>query len=1087
MLQWVVSLLKRPIAIVSWCVAVILAGIWAALDLPIEYSPDIELQQVRIQAVWPGAAPRQVERYVTSPMEREVQLVPGVESIRSLSSEGLAHITIEVNEDTDLSVFATQVGERLTLLRGVLPTRVTPELTKAIPEVFRDVQGFMTLQVVGPYSSDELREYADEVLKPQFQSLAGIDLVDVFGGAQRELLISLDPFRLEAYGVASATVEQKLRESLRDHVFGRLTGQGYSSLLISRPELDVGRLGAITVKESRPGALPVRLDQVATLRLGPAPLQSISRIDGLPVVVLELERTRGTHLLAVAESVYEGLEALRASAPEGMRLIVAEDRTEDVRLLLRDLAWRGGLGVILVVFVLLFMLKRVRATLVVLLSVAVALAPALALFKVFGLTLNIITLAGLVLVFGLLVDNSVIVVEQLILQRRIWAPRGLSGMPLAAKTATGALQAVWLPLVGGTLSTMAVMLPLVYLSGELRDIFLPFGILVSMTLIISLISAIAVVPVLGRFLPPGEDTVAHKRLRRIVAVPYKVVARFPKLTLAVLTLTLGVPLWVLPPEIGAPRGGWTSVPRERLANLYNATLGSEAVVEARRVADPLLGGVLRPFFEGTSFRKPWTRLERSRITVSMEFPPGNLIERSDSLLQRFEQVALASESVYRTIARISDQRANMTVIFNEGALAESEPYLVQSRLVRQAVLLGGVYIYVSGLIPNTQYSSGRGVGTIRQRVMVQGPNYEDLETLAARFEAFLRSRSRRVIDVDINSSSVPWVGNSSRQVLQFRWEADAHARTGATAYWLTGRLRPYFQSRRRFATADLAGDVQVPIRVVIEHAENTDVDRVALRPLSLGDSVLTRLSGLADYRLVNVPGEIEREDQRYLRWVGIDFRGPFAMSRDFIDEAIKAFPVPPGYTMENRLGFSFFTEETKRAFSWVLLATVLLVFLVTAAIFESWRLPLVVMLSVPLAAVGVCLGFMATDASFVEGAFIGMVLIVGIAVNDSILLTDRFRQLRQLRPHGQPSVLARLAVRERLRPMWTTTLTSVVAMLPLLVFPDEGDFWRGLAVTVTGGLLASTLLAPLASVAMLSLLRPKLNVAESPESSLSLS
>ncbi|MYJ45631.1 MAG: efflux RND transporter permease subunit, partial [Rhodothermaceae bacterium] len=263
-----------------------------------------------------------------------------------------------------------------------------------------------------------------------------------------------------------------------------------------------------------------------------------------------------------------------------------------------------------------------------------------------------------------------------------------------------------------------------------------------------------------------------------------------------------------------------------------------------------------------------------------------------------------------------------------------------------------------------------------------------------------------------------------------------------------------------------------PIRLIVNNAASLDVDRITQRPLVVGDSSLLRLAGVADYKIVEMAAEIEREDQQYVRRVSVDFRGPFDMRRRFIENALATFPLPPGYRIESGYDY-FFTEDTKRAFGWVFAATILLVFLVTASVFESWRLPLVVMLSVPLAAVGVCLGFIITEASFVEGAFIGSVLLIGIAVNDSILLTDRFRQLQLARPHGTPSVLARLAVRERLRPMWTTTLTSGAAMLPLLVFPNNDDFWIGLAVTVTAGLLASTLLSPLASVAMLSLFKRK--------------
>jgi multidrug efflux pump subunit AcrB len=197
------------------------------------------------------------------------------------------------------------------------------------------------------------------------------------------------------------------------------------------------------------------------------------------------------------------------------------------------------------------------------------------------------------------------------------------------------------------------------------------------------------------------------------------------------------------------------------------------------------------------------------------------------------------------------------------------------------------------------------------------------------------------------------------------------------------------------------------------------------------------------------------------------------MGDQFLDEALGSFSTPPGYRLE-REQRSFFTEETDRAFGWVILGTIVLVFLATAAVFESWRLPGVVLLSVPLALVGVAAAFLlAGNLAFAEGAFIGAVLLVGLVANDSILLVDRYRTLRHRRPHGATGLLARLALRERLRPMWTTTLSTCVAMLPLLVFPQEGEFWTGMAVTVTGGLIMATLLAPLATVALLALLKPK--------------
>jgi len=1073
MLSRVVSgFLNRPIAVISWSTAIVLAGIWATLDIPIEYTPNSELPRVSISANWPGASPQQVERYVTAPIEREIQKVPGIAELNSLSSEGHCHIQIQVDESIDLSTFTTQIGENLTLLRDRLPTNVSPRLTKQIPEVFRDVQGFMTLRLIGPYSPDELRKVADETLKPKFESLAGVDLVEVTGGSERELLITLHPDRLDAYNIEYGQVTNQITSSLRDQVFGRVDTRGSGYLMINKPDLDLDRLSSIIVSHSAMQPFPVQLDQVASLELGPAPRHNIRRIDGLNAVALDLERTRGSHMINVAHRVYERIEDLKENLPDGARILVVRDRTEDVRELLDDLTLRGGIGLILVTLVLLFMLKSIRATLVVLFSVSVALAPALALFRFFDLSLNIITLAGLVLVFGLLIDNSVVMVEQLLLQQQKFLAQGLKGLELQIIRTQEALKTVWLPLVGGTLSTMAVMLPLVYLSGELRDLFLPFGVLVSLTLLISLLSATTVVPVVVRYIPHPVEKNQWRWLRLAVATPYRLVARFPKITLIGLILILGTPFWKLPIQMSEPRLGWSNEVTSHFANAYNLSLGQPVIQDIRGFLDPALGGVIRPFFRNVSFYKPWGYRERKSIHVRLGFPKGNTIERSDSLISTFEQMALAEESVYRTDVRISEDNAYLLIEFRKGSLQTPGPYILQGNLVGQAILLGGISVSVGEIIPQTGYYSGGGGGISGARVQFYGPNYEDLDHLVHQFGDFLKRRSRRVQGIDLNSSRNSWIRNQSRQVLQFEWTADATARTGADAYWIRYRMAPYFETIRPRWRADIGGDSRIPIRLIVDQAEEMDIERIIQRPLVVGDSSLLRLSGVANYDIVEMASEIERENQQYVRHIDVDFRGPFEMRRKFMNDALDAFPVPPGYRIDHAMSF-FFTAETRRAFGWVFVATILLVFLVTASVFESWRLPLVVMLSVPLATIGVCLGFLAVGVSFVEGAFIGAVLLIGIAVNDSILLTDRFRQLRLARPNGAPSILVRLAVRERLRPMWTTTLTSAAAMLPLLVFPNNDDFWTGLAVTVTAGLFASTLFAPLATVAMLSLTRSR--------------
>ena len=962
-------LIRRPVSILAWAVAILLAGVGLAIQVPLEWVPSVELPQVRIGAAWPGSSPRAVERYVTAPIERAVQGVEGTAGIESLSQEGRSTVTLQVDEGVALGPYVARVNERLALLRDELPDRVTPRLTKRVPEALRDQQGFMTIQLVGPQAPADLRRLADEQVAPRLQSLAGVADVVVRGGSQAEVLLTLDPGRLAAYGISVPVARQRLAEATTGAVYGRVRSRGHTTLLLTPATSEVERLQDLVV--SAPGEQPlVRLRDVGTLERRPAPRRSISRIDGDPVVTLTLDRAPGSPMLGTARQVRARIDTLDGSLPDGTHLRVADDKSEDVRGQLRDLTWRGGLGLALVVLVLLFLLRSVRAVAITLFSVAVALAVAVACMPVLGLTLNLLTIAGLVLVFGLLVDNAVVMTEQVVLQRERMRARIASGVAssgsLHVRASVEALRAVGLPLVGGTLTTMAVMAPLVYLSGELRALFLPFGVLTALALGASLISAVVLVPVCGRWLPPPARRVRGPRwLRAGLQRPFRLAAWAPRGTLVALALLLGTPLWLLPETMDGPEeagSGSTSrtVAHERWANLYNTTLGRPGVRELRDWIDPALGGVVRPFVQDTEFGETYSFRATPEVYVRLGFPPGNPIQRADSLLQVFEQTALASASVRRTLARIGERQAYLRVRFTDPSLDTAKPYILRERLIQRAVLLAGIDVSVGGLLPQGYYSRS-GMGVSGFTVIAYGPNYDDLATLGERFARVLKRGSRRVATVNTNAGR--YGRQTSRQVLRVRYDADAQARAGVSPQQLTARLRPVLATRFPDLYADLDGRAQMPVRVAVAGADTLDIRAFADRPLLVGDSTRVKLGPVAARRVEDVPSRIIRENQRYTRYLRIDYRGPVRMGRDYVESVLDGFATPPGYTLEFR-GGGFFGEEGAGVAWWIVLGTVGLVFLVTAAVLESWRLPLVVLLSVPTAAVGVAIGFLWADIAF---------------------------------------------------------------------------------------------------------------------------
>ena len=1033
------------------------AGVWAAARLPLEWVPRVELPVVKIRAAWPGASSQDVERHVTAPIERAVAKSGAAGGIRSYSEQGLSTVVAEARSVGDLGRLTTAVTDRLRALEGSLPESVRPVLERQVPRRLRDQQGFMILQLSGETGPTVLRQVAEEILRPRLLSLSGVASVTTEGGRESELRISLLPDLLDQHRLSAQEISSSVMSRLDARSYGSLEGSG-RTLLLGAEVADVEELRRLPVRREASKGGWLRLGEVSQIEFLPAPVRVFRRVDGRPMLTLALEREPGRSLLRVARTVRDELDALADRLPPAVTLEIVEDRSLRVREKLRDLLIRGGCGSILVLLIVAVMLRSSRATGVVFLSLVTALAFALVLLKAAGLSLNVLTLAGLVLVGGLLVDNAVIVLEQ----RFGRDSRASVGEPeKRAHGAALAFENVGLPLVGGTVTTVAVFLPLVYASGELRSLFVPLAVLVGLTLGFSLVASLAVLPALAT--PRAQALPALRRWQRwrILRIPYRFAARYPGSTLGLLLLTLGLPLPLLPDRLEEPVSGWSSPRLEELARRYNATIGADRVQDLRRYLDPILGGLLRPFVEHVPLGPGWGLEDRPEVYVHLDLPPGSGLAPADRLIRGFEEIALPSPAVRRTFTRVAGDRASLRVVFHESAMETEVPFVVREDLIRHATHLAGIEVSVSGLVPmGFQGGLGNVTGYI---VEAHGPSYETLRQVARDFAERLETVPR-VAGVDIEASRYGRM--PTYEVLRFEWSAESTLRTGLSTRDLAARMRWRLAGGTSILQSRIGTEERLPIRMVMAGVESQDLAELLRSPSTFGDRPW-RLGGQADVSRIRQAAAIEREDQHYKRYLQVFYRGPYELGREMLDRELAATQVPPGYRLE-RPTSAFLTAAVQKELLGILLGALGLIYLSMAAVFESWRLPWVVLLSVPVSFIGVAAAFLVSGVPFAEGAFIGLVLLIGIAVNDSILLVFRYRQLRRRRPATAPSLLARMAVDQRLRPMWTTTLTSVAGMLPLLILPEPGEFWLGLAIAVVGGLLGSTLLAPLASVALLS-------------------
>jgi HAE1 family hydrophobic/amphiphilic exporter-1 len=1039
----------------------IVTGCYFGFHSPIEWVPDLELPLVVVSVRWGGASQEALESRITANLEEAVLQSPLVKGVDSTTIPGEVLLRAQCLEEK-AGFCASEILARVAALRKSFPAGVELGVTQSLPEALRDEQGFMILQFAASISPASLRRIAENELAPRFLKLPGIRSIEIDGGQERELRTTLDSGQLEVYKASSTRLRSGLAGELQSHGYGTLRMGARQVLLYKMAPRKGTSLGIIPIRDdSTPQGAMLRLADLGRVELGTAPVRTLSRINSKPVVTLTLDRVPGSHLLRVARDVHKVVEEVRNDLPPGGEILIADDRSEDVRKQLRDLVLRGGLSVALVLLILLAMLRSSRAVGITLLVVLVSISAAICLFQPLGLTLNILTIAGLVLLFGLVIDNAVVVIEHLQAELANCRRRG----PTAYAAIAGrAVRCVWLPLLGGTLTTCAVFVPMIYLSGELKGLFAPFAVLSALTLGASLVASALLVPRLGYFLRGRvpQRTAATRQTCTYLLLPYCFATRHPRLSVLLLALAIGLPTPLLPDYIEEPSEGWKSEKDRHFADRYNATLGCGRVQELRFWLDPLLGGVTRPFLKNVELGKRWDFDERPEIRVRIQLPPGSDIEHADQRVRPFEQEARTSPAVERTLVNVRGRVATLSILFHDKAMDGEEPYLLRERLIAHALQIAGMEVSISGLVPLGFYS---GVGEASGfTIHFLGPSYEKLEEVSQVFARHLK-RNPRVAEVDINA--VGYRQPPAREVIRFHWSADATARSGISARELAEVLRPRLWREAPDFYANLEGDPRMPVRIVVEGAEKLDLATLLGTPLPAGSDRTVRLEDHAEVSIEKDPPVIERIDQQYRRTLSVYYRGPYHLGKEMLDKEIEWMRLPPGYRLE-RPKYEFFTDEVKREFLWLILGTTGLVFLIIAAVLENWRLAAVVVLSVPLSWIGMALGFLVTDQNFAEGAFIGVLLAIGIAVNNSILLADAYQRLRQARPGAPVPRLTLLALRQRLRPMWTTTLTSIASMIPLLILPEAGNFWIGLAVTVVGGLLASTLLAPAATIAVLS-------------------
>lgn len=1003
----------RPVFSVMAALIVVVLGAFSLQRLQVDLLPAIELPTLTVRTEYEGASPEVMEQQVTSIVEEIVATVPGVEELESTSSEGNSSVKVTFGWGNDIDTAAIDVQSNLEQEISELPDDILR------PRVSKFDVGSFPVVILG-ISSDldpvEMTMIMDEQLRPRLSQLPGVAQVDPWGEFEREVRVELDPERVRAMNVPLDRIVDALGEANLDLPAGSIE-RGNDEVTLRAPAQfdDLQQIRETTVAV-RDGA-PVRIDQLGTVRDTYRKRERLARINGQRGLRLAIRKQSDANTVEVSRAVLAEVEAINEDFPQ-LSVLPVVNQGNFIERSIDNVIASVGYGIALAVVVLLFFLRSLRSTLVVAIAIPISMLATFALMQFGGLTINLMTLGGLALGVGMMVDNSIVVLESIYRRRDEGGEAADVAAVAGAKEVAGAIAA-------STITTLVIFLPLVFVRGVVGELFADLAIVVAFSLACSLVVSLSIVPMLAARLLRGRSLGQGTLAKAATSAQARLESSYA--------------------------GVLVGAMQHRAATL---TMAAVAVGASVLLFDALGREFLPPSDEG-------------EVRVNAEMPVGTRLDVLDRQIERIEA------EVY---PRVPDTRASVVSV-GGGGRNPAEAYGGEIRLTLSSAterdrsnteIAKELREALEGTVPGVTIRTRAPQGQfLLERVLgqedgleieVRGWSLEELDRLATEAVAKVR-RIPGITDLDVDlDPGVP--------TAELRVDRDGAAALGLSPSDVAAALQT------AVAGAD-AGDFRdrgnaYRILVQLADVEHRTLDEILDLTISGADGSPVALRSVVEPAPTLGPIVISRREQQRAVTIkaGVAERDMGSVAAD-VEAELATIERPDGYTF--RLAGAY--EQQQEAFGELLLSLILslaLVYMVLAAQYESLLEPLVVMLSVPVAAIGVFGVLWATGTTLNVQSYIGCIMLGGIVVNNAILLVDRARSLQA---EGMSASRAAVeAGRLRLRPILMTTLTTVIALFPLALGIGEGaDAQAPMARAVLGGLAASTLITLLLIPTVLSL------------------
>lgn len=1058
--------IKRPVTTLMFFLAIVLLGFVSLKELSVDLLPDISYPRLSVSTQYAGVAPEEMETLITSPLESAVSRIPGLRRVESVSKEGVSYMTLEFSWGTDMDFAMLHTREKLDSASELLPEDVeSPTIIPLDPQS----KPIMVIAVSGERSLLELKEFSEELIKPRLEQIEGIGSAEIAGGVEREIHVEVNPQLLSLYGLSIDEIARRIDDFNRNLQGGTIRKGRFKYALRVVGEFEMlSEIGEISIKTTEERGV-IRLKDVAHIYDSIKEREGITRLNASESIGILVRKESGTNTVNVTQTARAVLEEIKKENP-GVDILVVSEQAKYIEEAISSVLKAIIFGGILAFFVLLIFLQDIKTPVIIAAVIPISIIATFNLLYFRDITLNIMSLGGLALGVGMLVDNSIVVSESIFRHKSL-------GKNLRDAAFTGTKE-VGMAVTASTLTTISVFLPVIYVHGVAGQLFKDQALTVTFALLSSLVVSLTLLPMLSsrkfEFIQTqeektveGKKSTGKKSRLRFLSYPYKglkwliyfifkcVYVAFNFLISFLLQLVLLVFHYLslpLRPVSRAIFNGFNFA-YEKFANRYHTFLSWSLENKGKVLAGSFVFLILTFLLSTQIPRELLPKPKASSFELNVKTPIDYSLEQTAELVSSLEswlQTQKPVKALFSQIGIVSgmeslnpDISLNSAKVYVELKRSSQLDQTIESLRERLKNFPGLNYSIVKEQATLAQFLA---FSTAEVGLKIKGDNLDRLKELAEKLVEKLKDiRGIADINTNIGEGKPEFLIKVKKEALE-KFEVSPATIGDFLVNAVRGKIATQFKEYEK----------KYDILVRLEEGTRENIDSLLNEQIPHKNTRIP-LRELVSYEIVKGPKEIRRENQQREVLVSANLRdAKISQVVPKIQKKINELTLPSDY----RIVFSGEQEEMSKSFRSLIFAfslAVLLVYMIMAAQFESLRHPFLILFTLPMGLTGAAWALFLTGQTLNVISVIGIVVLAGIVVNDAIVKIDYINQLRK---SGLPLRNAIIeASRVRLRPILMTTVTTVFGLFPMSLGLGKGsELQQPLAISVIGGLLLATFL-----------------------------